>query len=288
MSVTVLADVLKSAAARLATALHLEPREARLEAQILAAHALGVNRAWLIAHDRDELSVVQTSLIETLYTRREQGEPVAYILGEKEFYGHPFKVTPDVLIPRPDTELLVETALERLPKDRPARILDLGTGSGCIAISLALERPESTVIGIDASKEALNIAQENARNLRASNTQFIQSNWYSALSGESFDMIVANPPYIPTKDPHLAIGDLPFEPLPALAAGPDGLVDIRHIVAEAPQHLLPNGWLLLEHGFDQGEASRNIFSSAGMVLVDTCKDMAGLPRVTIGQSRTPA
>ena len=279
----VLAEILRTATARLAGALGLERQEARLEAHILAARALGVNRAWLIAHDRDEPTPAQAEAIETLIARREQGEPVAYILGEKEFYGRMFKVTPDVLIPRPETELLVEATLERLPKDRPARILDLGTGSGCIAITLALERPDCIVCAVDASPGALAVAQENARKLGEGNIEWIQACWYEGLGVKKFDVIVSNPPYIPEQDVHLSQGGLQFEPVQALSSGVDGLDAIRIIAAQAPLHLLPSGWLLLEHGFDQGRASKTLFEQAGLSGIASISDLAAIFRVCLGQ-----
>jgi release factor glutamine methyltransferase len=278
-----LAETLKSAASRLAQALGLEPREARLEAQILAARALDVNRAWLIAHDRDPLAEDQSVAVETLVARRERGEPVAYILGEKEFYGRMFKVTPDVLIPRPETELLVEAALARLPKDRPARILDLGTGSGCIAITLALERPDCEIMASDVSPASLEIARSNSTRLNAGNVRFIASDWYDRLGTMSFDMIVSNPPYIAVDDMHLRQGDLPQEPIHALISGLLGLDAIHVIISRASDHLSPNGWLLFEHGYDQAEVCVNILGQAGFAHIFTLQDLGGHARVTGGQ-----
>jgi release factor glutamine methyltransferase len=275
--------LLQEASSRLEKVLHLDRREARLEARILAARALNVNRAWLVAHDRDELSPAQASAIEALVSRREQGEPVAYILGEKEFYGRLFKVTPDVLIPRPETELLVEAALERLPKDRPVRILDLGTGSGCIAITLALERADCAVTAADASPDALAVAQENARRLGAKNVEWLQTNWYEGLGIRKFDVIVSNPPYIADLDPHLNEGDLPFEPHSALASGPDGLDAIRAIIVQATEHLVPSGWLMLEHGFNQSEGCRSLLAHAGLTSIASLSDLADITRISLGQ-----
>lgn len=278
-----LADLLKSAAARLVKALDLEPREARLEAQILAAHALGVNRAWLVAHDRDGLPLDEANNVETLIARREKGEPVAYILGEREFYGRMFTVSPDVLIPRPETELLVEAALERLPKDRPARILDLGTGSGCIAISIALARPNCEVTAVDASLAALEVARLNAARLAAEGIRFQVSDWYARIDVKNFDIVVANPPYIVETDEHLRRGDLRSEPVSALAAGRDGLKDIRRIIAEAPSHLGATGWLLLEHGYDQASACADLLLAAGFTNIGCLQDFARLDRVSMGR-----
>lgn len=250
---------------------------------MLAARALGVNRAWLIAHDRDVLAPAQAHAIETLVSRREGGEPVAYILGEKEFYGRLFTVTPNVLIPRPETELLVEAALARLPLDRPARILDLGTGSGCIAITIALERPDCEVVAVDASPAALEVARSNAERLGAGKVRLILSDWYARLKNLRFDMIVSNPPYIASGDAHLAQGDLPHEPRQALASGPLGLDAIRAIVSRATDHLTPGGWLLSEHGYDQADACRDGLNQAGFAHVFTLPDLGGRDRVTGGQ-----
>jgi len=208
---------------------------------------------------------------------------VAYILGEKEFYGHLFKVSPDVLIPRPETELLVEAALQRLPGDQPSRVLDLGTGSGCVAISIALARPDCEVLAVDTSARAVEIAMQNAIQLGAQNVRFFVSDWYSQLPAMHFDMIVSNPPYIASEDPHLGKGDLIHEPRHALASGPEGLDAIRVIVAEAHSHLQPGGWLILEHGYDQAESCQTIFTEAGMEQVFTLSDLAGQTRVTGGQ-----
>ena len=275
-----MADTLRIAASRLQQALGLDRGEARLEARILVAHALGVDRAWLIAHDRDALAAHQAAAIQALIARREQGEPVAHLLGEKEFYGRPFQVTPDVLIPRPETELLVEAALARLPKEQPLHILDLGTGSGCVAITLALEQPLARVVAVDRSPAALAIARNNARRLGAANIAFIPSDWYAELGVKKFDMIVSNPPYIAAGDPHLHRGDLRFEPNSALAAGTDGLDAIRAILSGAAAHLEPGGWLLLEHGFDQADAVQALLRDAGLARIATRQDLGGQPRCT--------
>jgi release factor glutamine methyltransferase len=275
------ADCLAAASLQLAATLGLEKREARLEARVLAAHAWQVDRAWLIAHDTDPLTEGQTADFEALLTRRLAGEPAAYLVGTREFYGRPFQVSPDVLIPRPDTELLVELALARMPPGQAVEVLDLGTGSGCIAITLALERPLARVTAVDRSAAALAIAQRNAALLNA-RPEFLSSDWFDALAGRRFDLIVSNPPYIAAADPHLARGDVRFEPLTALAAGADGLDDLRHLIAAACKHLKPGGTLLLEHGYDQGAACCALFLQAGFAGVNTRKDLAGLDRVTLG------
>lgn len=278
---TTVAGLLNDASARIAAALGLEKREARLEARVLAAHAWQVDRAWLIAHDTDRLTEGPTAEFEALLTRRLAGEPVAYLVGAREFYGRPFQVSPEVLIPRPDTELLVELALTYIPLPQPVGVLDLGTGSGCIAITLALERPLARVTAVDHSAAALGIAQGNAGILNA-RVEFLTSHWFDALAGRRFDLIVSNPPYIAAADPHLARGDVRFEPLTALAAGADGLDDLRRLASAAGPHLKPGGTLLLEHGYDQGTACRALFQQAGFSEVTTLKDLAGLERVTLG------
>ncbi|MDD5390124.1 MAG: peptide chain release factor N(5)-glutamine methyltransferase [Gallionellaceae bacterium] len=274
-----LADLLRSATERLS--LTLPPREARLEAQILFAHGLGVNRAWLIGHDRDRLTPEQIAAVAALLKRRLAGEPVAYLLGEREFYGRPFRVTPDVLIPRPDTELLVELALERLPPNEALKVLDIGVGSGAVAVSLALERPRCRVTGVDLSAGALRVAEANAEALRAG-VEFLISDGYEALGGRRFHLIASNPPYIAAADPHLKQGDLRFEPPLALASGGDGLDLIRRLVSEAPAHLEPGGWLLLEHGWDQAAAVRALLREAGFSAVFSATDLGGHERVTGG------
>lgn len=280
---TRIATMLDDAAARLMSALQLDRREARLEAQVLAAHALQKNRAWLIAHADDPPGATQSAAVDCLITRRAAGEPVAYLLGEKEFYGHAFLVGPEVLIPRPETELLVEAALERLANTPAPRILDLGTGSGCVAVSLALARPDAEIWAVDASTRALDTAHANAVRLGAPHVHFLRSDWYARLPAMKFDMIVSNPPYIASGDPHLRRGDLRFEPPPALASGVDGLDAIRTLVAGAPDHLVSGGWLILEHGHDQADACLTLLGSAGLRKGFTSCDLAGLARVSGGQ-----
>lgn len=277
-------EIVQCSAIALARALGLGTAEARLEAQVLLGQALGQSRAWLIAHGGDPLTPEQIAAFADLFERRWSGEPIAYILGEREFYSLSFKVTPAVLIPRPETELLVELALERLPADRPCRVLDLGTGSGAVAVTLALHRPRAEVIAVDQSAAALEVARENAQRLGAGNLRLIQSDWYGALDAEKFDLIVANPPYIAAADPHLAQGDLRFEPAAALASGADGLDDIRTIVRGAAAHLKPGGWLLFEHGYDQAAACRDLLVQAGFEQVASAADLAGIERVSYGQS----
>lgn len=279
---TTVAALLDEATGRIAAALGLERREARLEARVLAAFAWSVPPAWLIAHDTDAPDRAQAAAFLSLLDRRLAGTPIAYLTGVREFFGRPFTVTADVLIPRPETELLVEQALQHLRPEQPSRVLDLGAGSGCIAVTIALERPHAIVTAIDRSPAALAVARRNAEALEA-RVRFLQGDWFAAVPGETFDLIVGNPPYIAAADPHLARGDVRFEPLTALASGADGCDDLRRIVGEAPARLVPGGWIWLEHGYDQGDACRRLLREAGLRAVQTLPDTAGLPRVSGGR-----
>jgi release factor glutamine methyltransferase len=281
LAVTI-ATLLADATQRLAAALQLDKREARIEARVLLSHALKVDHAWLIGHDRDIPTPAQCDAIETLISCRAAGEPVAYILGEREFYGRTFKVTPDVLIPRPETELLVEAALQRLPKNRQVNILDIGTGSGCIAITMALEWPLCTVTAMDISAPALRIAEENARRLVAP-PHFLQSDMYQAIGNLRFDLILSNPPYIAQRDPHLQQGDVRFEPALALLSGQDGLDALRQLIQDDPKHLVAGGWLILEHGWDQADSIHKLMAQFGLTHVECLPDLAGHARITLGQ-----
>ncbi|HEX7813022.1 MAG TPA: peptide chain release factor N(5)-glutamine methyltransferase [Burkholderiales bacterium] len=256
--------------------------EARREVQVLLGHSLGVSRAWLTAHRDDSADAGIATRFRMLLKQRTVGQPVAYLTGRREFYGREFRVTPDVLIPRPDTETLVDAALGKLPKDAQRSVLDLGTGSGCIGVTLALERPAARVAAVEMSPSALRIAQENADTLGA-RIEFLQGTWLTPLTGRFFDLIVANPPYIAAGDPHLQRGDLRFEPAMALAAGEDGLVEIRRIVGDAPGYLNPGGWLLFEHGFDQADACRDLLRDTGFGDLTSLADLAGIPRVAGGR-----
>lgn len=276
------AELLAQDSLKLQQTLGLDPREARLEVQILLCEALGVARSWLISHDRDALNGPAAQTYSALLTRRLAGEPIAYIIGRREFFGLEFKTTPAVLIPRPETELLVELALARIPENQPCKVLDLGTGSGAIAISIAKNRPQAAVTAVDQSPEALAVARDNAARLGVPNLRLLHSDWFAALEAETFDLIVSNPPYVEAADPHLQRGDVCFEPLSALASGADGLDDIRRIAAAAPQHLKPGGWLLFEHGYNQGEGCREILRQQGFLAVQTVRDLAGLERVSAG------
>lgn len=274
---------LQQGADALGAGLNIDQRVSRLEAQILLCHAIQQPRAHLAAHDRDPILPEQAAAFDALLQRRLGGEPIAYILGEREFYSLAFRVTPAVLIPRPETELLVELALERLPADSSVRVLDLGTGSGAVAVTLALHLPRAEVVAVDQSAAALEVARENSQQLGADNLHLIQSNWFSALEQEKFDLIVSNPPYIAANDPHLTQGDVRFEPPAALASGEDGLDDIRTIVRGAATHLKPGGWLLFEHGYDQAAACRELLARAGFEQVASAADLASIERVSYGQ-----
>ncbi len=266
----------------LASVLNLEASTARIEVQCLLQNVLHVPRVYLLAHPERSLTDAEFALYDELLQRRLQGEPIAYILGEREFFGLNFKVTPATLIPRPDTELLVELALQRIPRNEQFTILDLGTGSGAIALAIAHACPQAEVMVCDASASALAVAQENARALEISNVSFMQSDWFAALDSQRFSLIVSNPPYIATCDPHLAQGDVRFEPVSALASGADGLNDIRNIISQASAHLLPGGWLLLEHGYDQAEQVKGLLQQGGFEEIFSACDLAGIERVSGG------
>ncbi|MGO4702420.1 peptide chain release factor N(5)-glutamine methyltransferase [Dyella sp. 2RAB6] len=255
----------------------------RIDAEALLLHALDKPRAWLIAHDTDVLDDATRAAFEAMVARREAGEPVAYITGRRGFWSLELEVTAATLIPRPETELLVELALERLPPDRPCRVVDLGTGSGAIALAIAKERPRAEVSAVDLSMEALAVARDNAQRLGLERVRFVHGTWMTPLSGERFELVVSNPPYIEAADPHLEQGDLRFEPPGALASGADGLDAIREIVANAPAHLDPGGWLLLEHGWNQGAPVRALLQQAGYAEVFTATDLEGRERVSGGR-----
>ncbi len=275
---------LAEASRQLTERLSLSAAEARIEVQALLRRALGsVSRAWLMTHAEQALTAEQAAEFRALIERRLAGEPVAYILGRREFYGLAFAVTPAVLIPRPDTEILVEAALRCIPERQPCRVLDLGTGSGAVAIAIAIQRPRAGVVGVDGSPAALALAARNAAALGAGNLTLMPSDWFSALQGEVFEVIVGNPPYIAVDDPHLVQGDLRFEPREALVSGRDGLDAIRCIVAQVPAHLAAGGWLLLEHGYDQAETVAELLRAQGFAEVGHVADLAGIWRVTLGR-----
>jgi release factor glutamine methyltransferase len=291
---------------------------AKLEAQLLLQYALHVNRAWLISHQDDALQASIHGAYRAMLERRLNGEPIAYILGYREFYGLKLKVTPDTLIPRADTETLVEAALAQIPQNiisSPSfprrresnlnlnqelnlnqkmdsrlrgndelRVLDLGTGTGAIALAIAKHRPSTQVTALDASQAALNIAIENAQTLKITNVKFVLSDWFSAIQQDKFDIIVSNPPYIEAADTHLKQGDLRFEPLSALASGADGMDAIRHIIDACLVYLKPQGWLMLEHGYNQAELVAGLMAKVGFHDIETVNDLAGNPRVTLGKN----
>lgn len=255
----------------------------RLDARLLLQHVAGLSHADLISRPQSPLDAAQWQLLETLLARREAGEPLAYLVGSAEFRGRRFAVSPAVLIPRPETEELVACALGKLPASASPSCLDLGTGSGIIAVSLQLERRNAQMVAVDLSGDALALARENALTLGAM-VDFRQGSWYGPLSPEErFHLIVSNPPYVAADDPHLALNGLPYEPQGALTDGEDGLSCIRAIVAGAMERLVPGGWLLFEHGYDQGKVSRNLLLAAGFEGTFTQRDLAGNDRISGGQ-----
>lgn len=254
----------------------------RRDAEILLGFVTGKARTFILAFGETQLNAEQQQQLSTLLARRVRGEPVAHLVGVREFWSLPLFVSPATLIPRPDTECLVEQALARLPSS-PCRILDLGTGTGAIALALASERPDCQLTAVDVVPEAVDLAQRNADHLGMDNIEIRQSRWFSALVGQRFAVIVSNPPYIDERDPHLAQGDVRFEPLSALVAAENGLADLQQIIDDAPRYLLPEGWLLLEHGWQQGAAVRELFTQRGWMNVVTCRDYGNNERLTVGQ-----
>ncbi len=255
-----------------------------LEARMLLTHVTGLTRTQLITRDGDMLDAHANDAFSALLARRLAGEPMAHLVGHREFFGRAFIVTPDVLIPRPDTEVAVEAALARLAGKTAPRVLDLGTGSGILAVTIACERPDAQVWATDISAAALTVARRNADALGAPHVRLLQSDWYDAVpANQSFDLIVSNPPYIAAGDPHLGQGDLRFEPLDALTDHGNGLGDVAAIVSGAGERLEENGWLLVEHGYDQGEAARALFGAAGLAEVITLRDLGGNERCTAGR-----
>jgi release factor glutamine methyltransferase len=250
---------------------------ARLDAQLLLGHLLQRSREWLLAHDEAELTAAQCHAWQTLLSRRAAGEPLAYLVGEREFHGLALQVSPAVLVPRPETEGLVDWALERLPKAPAATLIDLGTGSGAVALAIKHRMPWVDVTASDASAEALEVARANARRHRLT-IEFAAGDWWQAVGGRTFGLAVSNPPYIAGSDPHLAA--LAHEPRAALTPEGDGLAALRRLIADAPAHLLPGAWLLLEHGHDQAGAVQALLRERGFGVPETRPDLSGLPRCT--------
>ena len=290
-------EILQCGSRQLHAALDLDASSARIEVQCLLQAILKVNRAYLLTHPERVLNTDETANYGALLERRMQGEPIAYLVGEREFYGLNFKVTPATLIPRPDTELLVELALQLIPSPpaplphageggrkagRGFRVLDLGTGSGAIAISIAHARSDIEVVAVDASEAALDVAKYNAQALKVHNVRLLHSDWFAELSGERFDIIVSNPPYIEADDAHLS--RMSFEPISALVSCEDGLGDIRRISNEAKGHLNNGGWLMLEHGYNQAEKVRKLLLQSGFSEVSSVRDLSGIERVTMGRA----
>ena len=254
----------------------------RRDAEILLEHVTGKTRTFILAFGETALTDAQCDQLAELLARRQRGEPIAHLIGVREFWSLPLFVSPATLIPRPDTECLVEQALARLPATA-CRILDLGTGTGAIALALASERPDCDVVAVDRMADAVALALRNKAHLAIPNVRILQSDWFSALQGQSFEMIVSNPPYIDAQDPHLSEGDVRFEPLSALVAGDQGMADIAHIIAQARHALTPGGFLLLEHGWQQGALVRDAFSQAGYTQIETCRDYGDNERITLGR-----
>jgi release factor glutamine methyltransferase len=252
------------------------------DAEILLGFVTGRSRTFIMAFGETSLTASELEQLEALLARREQGEPVAYLVGEREFWSLPLSVSPATLIPRPDTECLVEQALLRLPAS-PQKVLDLGTGTGAVALAIASERPDCQLTGVDLQPEAVKLAQHNAQKLAITNASFVQGSWFAPVAGQQFAVIVSNPPYIDAADPHLAEGDVRFEPASALVADNAGLADLQTLIEQAPQHLLPGGWLLLEHGWQQAQEVQQLFRQAGYHQVATVKDYGGNDRVSLGQ-----
>ena len=256
---------------------------APIDAQVLLAHVMRRDRAWLAAHATDVMERADADAFARLAARRRDGEPVAYLTGQREFWGLSLAVDPTVLIPRHETETLVECALARLPQDRDVRVLELGTGSGAIALALAHERPRARIVATEVAKAALVIARDNARRLGQHAIEFMHGGWFDALpASERFDAIVSNPPYVAAGDAHLEDGDVRFEPASALVSGADGLDALRTIIAAAGQHLVPGGSLIVEHGYDQADAVKALLEEAAFTAVERRRDLCGILRIAAG------
>ena len=255
---------------------------ARLDAEVLLCHVLDCSPTHLIAWPEKSLNDKQTQAFNHLIEQRHSGTPVAYLTGSREFWSLNFKVTPATLIPRPETETLVEFVLDKFSEQKKLKLIDLGTGSGAIAIAIASEKPDWEIIATDISTEALNIAAENARNHQINNIQFIESNWFEQIEKQHFDLVISNPPYIADQDKHLSQGDVRFEPLSALTSGKTGLDDIKHITARSIQYLSENGWLIFEHGYDQKQAVYDRFKQNNFHKIMQLNDLSGQARMTAG------
>jgi len=261
-----------------------ENDSARLDAEILLALTLQKPRTWLYTWPEHIPSLPEQHMYLDLLRRRQSGEPVAYLTHRREFFGLELKINHHVLVPRPETETLVQCVLDVLADNSAARIADLGTGSGAVALALASQKPQARIVATDASSDALALARENAERLGIDNVTFMAGDWLVPLSGLTFDLIASNPPYIAEDDPHLSRDGVRFEPKPALVSGKDGLDAIRQLVTESPACLETGGWLMIEHGFDQGEAVRGLFTEVGFIDVVTHRDLGGNERVTIGKT----
>lgn len=279
-----LADILHLHSKQLQIALQLDLSTARIEVQCLLQHVLTVNRAYLLTYPERVLDKDESARYTALFELRKDGVPIAYLLGEREFFGLNFKVTADTLIPRADTEVLVEQALQKMQPHRECHVLDLGTGSGAVALAIAHTRADAQVVAVDASVAALDVARINAQRLNINNVRLVASDWFTALAEKRFDLIVSNPPYIEENDVHLAMGDVRFEPRSALTSGKEGLDDIRCICNDAKAHLYPGGWLMLEHGYNQAAQVRQLLLEAGFVAVASVQDLSGIERVSIGSA----
>lgn len=277
-------QILSASEASLIAANNSSTQEAKFEAQLLLQNVLQVNRAWLIAHEQDDVPADTCQKFSALLSRRLKGEPIAYILGNREFYSLDLMVTRDTLIPRPDTETLVEAALAKIARAATDQILDLGTGTGAIALAIAKNRPLVHITAVDSSDAALNVAKKNSQTLGILNVEFQLSAWFAALDGKKFDLIVSNPPYIEQDDIHLTQGDLRFEPISALASGLDGLDDIRQIIDNCLVYLKPQGWLMIEHGYNQAESVADLMANNGLVNIETLKDFGNNNRVTLAKN----
>lgn len=261
----------------------LPPEEAALEAELMLARACALTRTQLRTYPDKGVTEQQLQRLKDWLAQRQQGVPLAYIFGDSEFYGLTLQVNQHTLIPRQDTELLVDTALALMDRDTRYQLLDLGTGSGAIAIAIAHHRPKAQVTAVDQSVAALSLAQDNACALRLPHIRFIHSNWFSQLDGKQFDIIVSNPPYLAEGDPHLQETSLPYEPITALTSGTDGLDDIRTLINKAPTYLYPNGWLLIEHGYNQASEVHHLFQQAGFINISTKQDYGHNDRLTMAQ-----